>query len=40
MAEPLAKDFMELEENGIVTYDAYLKEDVLVVTPILDLPDL
>ena len=39
MAEPFVKDFMELE-NGIVTYDAYLKEDVLVVTPILDLPDL
>ena len=35
MVEPLAKDLLELEENGIVTYDAYLKEDVLVVTPIL-----
>lgn len=35
MAEPLAKDLLELEENGIVTYDAYLNEDVLVVTPIL-----
>ena len=35
MAEPLAKDLLELEENGIVTYDACLNEDVLVVTPIL-----
>ena len=35
MAEPLVKDLLELEENGIVTYDAYLNEEVLVVTPII-----
>ena len=35
MVEPLAKDLLKLEENGIVTYDAYLKEEVLVVTPII-----
>ena len=32
MAEPL---LLELEENGLVTYDAYLNEKVLVVMPII-----
>ena len=32
MAEPLAKDLLE---NGIITFDAYLNEEVLVVTPMI-----
>ena len=35
MTESLVKDLLELEENGIVIYDAYLNEEVLVVAPII-----
>ena len=35
MAEQLSKEFLELEEQGLVTYDAYLGENVLVVAPII-----
>ena len=35
IAEPLAKELLELEENGITTFDAFLNEEVLVVTPII-----
>ena len=35
MAEPLAKELLELEENGMATFDAFINEEVLVVTPII-----
>ena len=35
MAEPLVRDFNDLENEGLVTYDAYLGESVLVVAPII-----
>ena len=35
MAEPLAKELLELEEKGITAFDAFLNEEVLVVTPII-----
>ena len=35
MAEPLAKELLELEENEITTFDAFFNEEVLVVTPII-----
>ena len=35
MAEPITKDLIKLEEEGIVTYDAFLREEVVVVAPII-----
>jgi len=35
MAEPTVKDLLRLEADGIITYDAHLQQDVLVVAPVL-----
>ena len=35
MVEPLIKDFNDLENKGLVTYDAYLGKSVLVIAPII-----
>ena len=35
MADPIVKDLLRLETQGIVAYDAHLKQDVLVVAPVL-----
>lgn len=35
MAEPLAQDLLKLETEEIVTFDADLGRDVLVVVPVL-----
>ena len=35
MAELTVKDLLRLEADGIITYDAHLQQDVLVVAPIL-----
>lgn len=32
---PIVEDLYRLETEGIITYDAHLKEDVLVVAPVL-----
>ena len=34
MAKPIVDDLISLEE-GMVMYDAFLKEDVLVVAPVM-----
>lgn len=44
LAKPLADDLLMLESEGIVTYDALYKEEVLVVAPVIcaiaDNPDI
>ena len=35
MAKPIARDLYVLENEGIVTYDAYLQQHVLVLAPVL-----
>lgn len=35
MAENLAKELLELEDEGMVTFYVYLNEEALVVTPII-----
>ena len=35
MAQPIMNDLLKLEEEGLVTCDAYLREEVLVVAPII-----
>lgn len=35
MMEPLTQELTQLETDGLVVYDAFLKEEVLVVAPLL-----
>ena len=35
LSKPIVDDLMVLEKKGVVMYDGFLKEDVLVVAPIL-----
>lgn len=35
MSKPLAEDLFALETNGITAYDAALREEVLVIAPVL-----
>ena len=35
MAKPLVEDLNDLEMSGVVTYDAFLGKDVLLVAPLL-----
>ncbi len=35
MADPSVNDLLVLEKEGVVMYDAYLGEDVLVIAPVL-----
>ena len=35
MAKPLVDDLNDLELNGVVTYDAFLGQDVLLVAPVM-----
>lgn len=37
MARPIVDDLSLLEEQGLVVYDAFLKEEILLVTPVLTL---
>ena len=37
MAEPIVQQLLTLEERGMFTYDAHLKEKVLVVAPVITL---
>ena len=35
MTQPLVEDLQKLEANGIVAYDAFLKEPVLLIAPVI-----
>lgn len=35
MTQPLVDDLQKLESRGIVVYDAFLKESVLLVAPVI-----
>ena len=35
MTKPLVADLLELEHKGLVMYDAYLEEEVLVIAPVI-----
>ena len=35
MVEPLVKEYVNLEKNGLVTYDAHRGKTVLVITPVI-----
>ena len=35
MTPPLVEDFLMLESHGVIAYDAFLDEEVLVIAPIM-----
>lgn len=35
MAKPMVSDLLQLEENGVVMYDAHYDQEVLVVAPVI-----
>ena len=35
MAKPIVTDLQVLEQEGLITYDAHLKQEVLIVAPVI-----